>query len=179
VHEVALYNLLEGQVPSIGRIALVIECFNSTREQLDLASNIDLETMSEWACVDWRSLNYALMVNSRAAIILDSYCYGDESVERAAWVDSRYDDLCQKVELLSTKRIPRVDCFLDQVSKDWQRAKQRYYYSVSRASSQMPAFDLSEQHHDSHPTSIDNLYNLNWSTFGGYGDWTVPEGLPT
>ena len=122
--EVGLYNLLEGQTPSVGRIEILLECFNTTKDYLNAVLNLPADSMTDWIYMDWRSLNYALMVNSRSATVLDSFCYCNDSIQRAAWLDSCYDALCSRVRLLERGMVTSTEnCFFARLSVDWANAK--------------------------------------------------------
>ena len=171
-----LYQLLQGQAPSVTRIQILLDCFNETRAYLDLVGALTAEALSDWSVIDWRSLNFAIMINSKSAVILDSFCYCDESPQRATWVDNAYGLLCTRAQSVAEMAGRFGDGnFLDLFVKDWNNAKSQYQQSVQQAlarnnsavpwtvSEQMP---LQTQYFD-----IDSLYNMTWNTFGDYSNW--------
>ncbi len=170
---------MEGQTPSIDRIEILLECFNATREYLTSVLTLPAHSMTEWSCMDWRSLNYAVMVNSRSATILDSFCYCNESTQRAAWIDSCYDTLCSRVRRLGRMGPLGEDSFLSRLSVDWANAKLHYHQGVDQqalmpATSSTPAVPAAAPSQDQY-FDMDNFYNISWSSFGGIGDWAPVE----
>ena len=175
--EIGLYHLLEGQTPSVDRTEILLQCFDTTKEYLDAVLSLVAESLTGWNCMDWRSLNYALMVNSRSATIIDSFCYCSESSRRGEWLDHCYDTLCSRVRRLGGVADLAEDHFLTRLSMDWTNAKSHYHHSVDHALTQVtssesmaPTNNLpQEQYFDG-----DNLYNISWSTFGGIWEWPDP-----
>src|ERR1700761_887250 len=61
MHEVGLYGLLQGQTPSVIRVSILYECFNSIMKYLSCVLENALDEMGDWTSLDWRSLNFAIM----------------------------------------------------------------------------------------------------------------------
>lgn len=170
--EVGLYHLLEGQKPSADRIEILLQCFDTTKEYLNAVLSLATESMTGWNCMDWRSLNYALMVNSRSATIIDSFCYCSESSRRAEWIDHCYDTLCNRVIGLGGMADLAQDHFLVRLSEDWSNAKSHYHQSVDRAVMQVASSEPTVPSSDQDQyLDVDNVYNISWSTFGGMWEW--------
>ena len=166
--EVGLYHLLEGQAPSVDRTEILLQCFNTTKEYLNAVLSIAAESLTGWNCMDWRSLNYALMVNSRSATIIDCFCYCSESSRRAEWLDHCYDTLCNRVRGLGGMADLAQDHFLVRLSVDWANAKAHYHHSVNHALMRVQA---PEAITPIGSFDVDDMYNISWSTFGGMWEW--------
>ena len=167
IHEVGLYNLLQGQAPSIARIEIIVECFTAAKEYLTSVLDVRLSEMTEWTCLDWRTLNFAVMVSSRAATILDSFCYSNDSIPRAAWIDHCFDSLSNRIRMLRSMMTSNQDHYFECVAAGWLHAKLYYHQGVNQALAQASnAAPQSDAEVTDPVFSAEDMYNLSWNTFG-------------
>ncbi|KIX09385.1 uncharacterized protein Z518_00464 [Rhinocladiella mackenziei CBS 650.93] len=105
IHEVGLYGLLQGQTPSVTRISIIYECFVSAMKYLSEVLELTLDDMADWTSLDWRALNFCIMLCTKSSIILDATTFGSggagpEASQRAAWLYKCLDTLCMRTREL-------------------------------------------------------------------------------
>ncbi|OAL18055.1 hypothetical protein AYO22_11071 [Fonsecaea multimorphosa] len=99
IHEVGLYGHMQGQHLSFTRVSIIYECFSSASSYLSHVLDFSLETMADWTCLDWRSVNFTVMLSTKCSIILNSnpsWATSDTS-RRAALLDKYIDTLCSRL----------------------------------------------------------------------------------
>ncbi len=149
VHEVGLYGLLQGQTPSLTRISLIYECFTSATAALADSLDQSLDDMADWGVVDWRSLNLAVMLSTKASIVLDAAgaTPRNESSQRAAWLGKTLDTLCARVRELHRLAVGigeddaggGPDHFLKRMATEWTNVKIYYQSCIQKCLSQAMA----------------------------------------
>lgn len=175
IHEVGLYNLLQGQTPSVARIDMLLELFNSTKDYLDNICAVAPKEMPEWSSLDWRMVNYAILVNSRSAMILDTFCYCGDSIQRGQWMESCYSNLCGTTRKLLRTASLGEQHLLERLTADWTSLKASYQRSVQQAIPQNSNAVQDPQAEANGPYCVaENMYNMSWNTFGGIADCQWP-----
>jgi hypothetical protein len=176
INEVGFYQLLQGQTPSLTRIGILLECFNTTKTYISWMLTAMPVEMVSWSQMDWRMLNYGVMVNSRAATIIDSFCYSPESMDRASWIDTCYSALCEHIASLLRSGHRDGSHVLARVASDWENARLAYHKTVqqalTQASASAGAVNASAAQQDF--AVMDNMYNMGWQDFAdmGGGGWS-------
>ena len=173
-----MYNLLQGQTPSIARIEIVVECFKAAKEYLTSVLEVRLSEMTEWTCLEWRTLNFAVMISSRAATILDSFCYNNDSVQRAGWIDHCFDSLSNRIRMLRSMMSSKQDHYFECVAAGWLNARLGYQQGVNQALAQASNAAPQAGVQIADPVfSADDMYNLSWNTFGFDSGFDSIEGF--
>lgn len=166
VHEVGLYQV---QTPSLARIDIILECFSSARDYLNSFLTCSPEELASWTVLEWRTANYAVMVVTRAATILDSFAQSVDSQQRADWIDDCLDNSIARMKTLQTLTTSNPNSFFASFASEWEHAKQVYQRSVREAlgesqggnSSDLTSVPLVDTSFD-----MDAIYNMTWNSFG-------------
>lgn len=176
-HEIGLYNLLQGGTPSVTRIELILECFTCAKEYLTQVMKMTLKEMAEWTCLDWKVLNYAVTLTSRGATILDSFCYNNDSAQRAAWIEDCFDTIVTRARMLQRMTRSGGHHYFDIVASEFSNAKLFYQQGVRQALANSAAMVSTSQPVPTQPLgefNPDDLFNISWSSFGV--DASLPAG---
>lgn len=141
LHEVGLYGLLQGQTPSVTRISLIYECFTSAIDYLADVLNTSVSEMSDWTSLDWRTVNFAVMLSVRSSIILDSAYVSPEASQKADWLDKCLDTLCLRTRELHRLILEREgggpdanerDHYFRKIASDWANVKSYHQNCMQR-----------------------------------------------
>ncbi|KAJ9603318.1 hypothetical protein H2200_012096 [Cladophialophora chaetospira] len=182
IHEVGLYGLLQGQTPSVTRISILYECFNATMKYLSCIMESSLDDMIDWTSLDWRALNYAIMLSTKASIILDSAYVSTEASQRAAWLGKCLDTLCLRAQELNRLKGDKCSYFL-KLAHEWANVKTYHQNCIQKslASTSRPRQSTLQQQSqpsmqvDQQTTSVpylDNAFDVDpfselfWAGFG-------------
>jgi len=175
IHEVGLYGLLQGQIPSLTKISIIYECFTAAMKFLSDALELSLEEMTGWTNLDWRSLNFAVMLCTKSSIILDSSYPGNGRSERAEWLDKCLGTLCLRAKELHLMVGAPVgqDQYFRRLSTDWANLKLYYQNCMQRnlpqasataanpASTMQPGFQSLDGQLD-----MDVFNDMFWTSYG-------------
>ena len=153
---------------------MLLELFNATKEYIDHICAMAPKEMSDWTSLDWRMLNYAILVNSRSATILDTFCYCTDSIQRAQWVEESYSALCGRTRSFLRTASLGQHHLLERMAADWTTLKVSYQRTVQEAMSQSSnAVQGPQLAADVPCCEAENMYNMSWNTFGGIADWST------
>ncbi|OAL30291.1 hypothetical protein AYO20_08769 [Fonsecaea nubica] len=167
MREVGLYGLLQGQVPSATRVSIIYDCFNGIMKFLSLALESSLEDLADWTAVDWRSVNFAIMLSTKSSIILDSAYASTEASQRAAWLDKCLDTLCQRAQELH--RLKNDDCsYFQKLANEWANMKIYHQNCLQRSLSssngtnsvQLPTQLPAQQQHAATVAYLDSAFGM-------------------
>ncbi|OQU97426.1 hypothetical protein CLAIMM_03358 [Cladophialophora immunda] len=167
MREVGLYGLLQGQVPSVIRVSIIYDCFNCTMKFLSSALECPLDEMADWTALDWRALNFVIMLSTKSSIILDSAYVSTEASQRAAWLGKCLDTLCQRAQELH--RLKTDDCsYFQKMSNEWANMKVYHQNCLQRSlssstgtnSAQLPTQLSSQEHQTSSAPYLDNAFGM-------------------
>ncbi|KIX96703.1 uncharacterized protein Z520_07422 [Fonsecaea multimorphosa CBS 102226] len=163
MREVGLYGLLQGQVPSATRVSIIYDCFNCAMKYLSSVLESSLDEMADWTTLDWRALNFLILLSTKSSIILDSAYVSTEASQRAAWLGKCLDTLCQRAQELH--RLKTDGCsYFQKISNEWANMKIYHQNCLQRSlssstgansaqlSTQLPA----QQHQTSSVPYLDN-----------------------
>jgi len=133
MHEVGLYGLLQqGQAPSTVRLSIVFECFDATMKCFSLVLDTPLEEMADWTVLDWRSLNFGIMLSTKSSIILDSAYVSMEATQRVAWLGKCLDTLCSRA--LELHQLQGKECsWFSKLAHDWENVKVYHQNCIHKA----------------------------------------------
>ena len=132
IHEVGLYGLLQGQAPSVTRISIVYECFSATMKYLSGLLENAFDEMADWTSLDWRSINFAIMLSTKSAVILDSAYVSAETSQRAAWLGKCLDTFCLRAQELHRMRGDECSYF-QKLAHEWANVKLYHQNCIQRA----------------------------------------------
>lgn len=140
IHEVGLYGVTQGQIPSITRTSIIYECLDASMKVLSSVLEMSDDELADWGVMEWRQLNLAVMLCTKSSIILDSAYPSPESSQRAGWLAECLDTLC-----LRTRELHRIaidadgdpqaqnqDHFLKRLATEWQNVKACHQNCVLR-----------------------------------------------
>ncbi len=131
LHEVGLYGLLQGQTPSVTRISILYECFNAIMKYLSCVIENSLDDMIDWTSLDWRSLNFGIMLSTKSSIILDSAYVSTEASQRANWLGKCLDTLCLRAEEIHRLKGDKCSYF-QKLAHEWANIKTYHQNCIQR-----------------------------------------------
>jgi hypothetical protein len=131
VNEVGLYGLLQGQAPSVIRISIMYECFNAVLKFLACALENTLEDMADWTAVEWRSLNFAIMLSIKTSIILNSAYVNSEGAQQAAWLGKCFDTMVVRAQEMHKLRGSQCSYFM-KLAHEWANMKMYHQNCIQR-----------------------------------------------
>ncbi|OCT50482.1 hypothetical protein CLCR_07438 [Cladophialophora carrionii] len=177
IHEVGLYGLLHGQAPSVTRLSILYDCFNATVKYLSCVLENGLDDMVDWTSLEWRALNFAIMLSTKSSIILDSAYVSMEASQRAAWLGKCLDTLCVRAQELHRMKGEKCSYFL-KLAHEWANIKMYHQNTIQRA---LSATTAQQQSHLSAQTQqqtagvsfMDNAFDVdpfNELFWAGFGD---------
>ncbi|EXJ66186.1 uncharacterized protein A1O5_10802 [Cladophialophora psammophila CBS 110553] len=167
MREVGLYGLLQGQAPSVARVSIIYDCFNSTMKYLSSVLECPLDEMADWTALDWRSLNFIIMLSTKSSIILDSAYVSTEASQRAAWLGKCLDTLCLRAQELH--RLKTESCsYFQKISTEWANMKVYHQNCLQRSlpsstaanGAQMSTQLATQEHQPCHVPYVDNAFDL-------------------
>ena len=89
--------------------------------------------MAGWTSLDWRALNFGIMLSTKSSIILDTAYASAESSQRAAWLGKCLDTLCLRAQELH--RLKGDDCsYFLKLAHDWTSIKTFHQSCIQRTS---------------------------------------------
>ncbi|ETI23719.1 hypothetical protein G647_05524 [Cladophialophora carrionii CBS 160.54] len=177
IHEVGLYGLLHGQAPSVTRLSILYDCFNATVKYLSCVLENGLDDMVDWTSLEWRALNFGIMLSTKSSIILDSAYVSMEASQRAAWLGKCLDTLCLRAQELHRMKGEKCSYFL-KLAHEWANIKMYHQNTIQRA---LSATTAQQQSHLSAQTQqqtagvsfMDNAFDVdpfNELFWAGFGD---------
>lgn len=193
LHEVGLYGLLQGQSPSVTRVSILYECFNATMKFLSFLLENGLDEMEDWTSLDWRALNFGIMLSTKSSIVLDAAYVSTEASQRAAWLGKCLDTLCLKAQELHRLKGDKCSYFM-KIAHEWANVKMYHQNCIQRNLSPAMTASTSQQHQSlSAPPQqqqastnnasymesafdLDPFNELFWAGFGD-GDQGIPQGM--
>ncbi|EXJ62419.1 hypothetical protein A1O7_02854 [Cladophialophora yegresii CBS 114405] len=132
IHEVGLYGLLHGQAPSVTRLSILYDCFDATMKYLSCVLENGLDDMVDWTSLEWRALNFGIMLSTKSSIILDSAYVSMEASQRAAWLGKCLDTLCLRAHELHRMKGEKCSYFL-KLAHEWANIKMYHQNTIQRA----------------------------------------------
>jgi hypothetical protein len=183
VHEVGVYGLLQGKAPPISRVSIIYECLNYVTKYLESTLNLSLEDMADWTTMDWRSLNFGIMISTKSSIILDSAYLSTEASQCAEWLERCIDTFCLRARELHNQTGNESSLF-QKMSVDWAQMKIYHHSCVQRslvsgetmtAASSLPHQSHGQQQYvglppdpESSHIQLEPFNELFWSGFVGW-----------
>ncbi|OAP61373.1 hypothetical protein AYL99_03576 [Fonsecaea erecta] len=138
MREVGLYGLLQGQVPSATRVSIIYDCFHCTMKYLSTVVDCPLDEMADWTALDWRAMNFLIMLSTKSSIVLDSAYVSTEASQRAAWLGKVLDMLCERAQELH--RLKNDSCsYFQKISNEWANMKTYHQSCLQRSLSSSTA----------------------------------------
>ncbi|KAL7936847.1 hypothetical protein V8C35DRAFT_293977 [Trichoderma chlorosporum] len=134
IYEPGLYGLLEKQVPSLVRVSMIYECFSSCMKFLSSCLETPLEQMTGWTTMDWRCLNFFVMLAFRSSLILETCRTETRESQRAASLDACLKSLSRRAEELQllVQGPLRQESYLRKLSSDWTYIKVCHEVSMQK-----------------------------------------------
>jgi hypothetical protein len=136
--------------------------------------------MADWTSLDWRALNFAIMLSTKSSIILDSAYASAEASQRAAWLGKCLDTLCLRAQELN--RLKGEECsYFNKLAQDWANVKSYYQNCTQRTFSASTTVNTTQRQpqlpaQTQQPTSnaaymdatfdVDPFNELFWAGFG-------------
>ncbi|KIW70790.1 hypothetical protein PV04_03030 [Phialophora macrospora] len=152
IHEVGLYGLLQGQTPSVTRISILYECFNATMKYLSVVLETALDDMIDWTSIDWRALNFGIMLSTKSSIILDSAYVSAEASQRAVWLGKCLDTLSLRAQELHRMKGEKCSYFL-KLAHEWTNIKMYHQNTIQRTLSATTAANTTQHPQQQPPLS--------------------------
>ena len=131
LHEVGLYGHLQGKTPSVTRVSILYECFNAIMKYLSCVIENSLDDMIDWTSLDWRSLNFGIMLSTKSSIVLDSAYVSTEASQRAAWLGKCLDTLCLRAQELHRMKGDKCSYF-QKLAHEWTNVKIYHQNCIQR-----------------------------------------------
>lgn len=166
VHEVGLY---QAQTLSSARSEIILECFSAARMYLDSFLECSMEELASWTILDWRATNYAIMIVSRSATILESFGFAGDSRLRESWIEECLDNAVARVKTLQSITTSNPNSFLEGFASEWKHAKHSYQKGARQAHGENVGLDstgLTAIPFVDTSFDMDAVYNMSWSSFG-------------
>lgn len=176
IYEVGLYGLLEGQKPSITRISMIFECLNASMSFLTSAVEDSLQEMTDWTSIEWRALNFAVMLSTRSSIILECSSATIPQSSYAAQLDRYLDIVCARAKELQqmAESMKNYENCFKRYATDWssvrslrQKCIQQHNNHIAATSTSGPmASQIDFQPYDQQMFDINVFSDQFWTGFG-------------
>jgi hypothetical protein len=167
----------------VTRVSILYECFNATVKYLSVVLETALDDMIDWTSLDWRALNFGIMLSTKSSIILDSAYASTESSQRAAWLGKCLDTLCLRAQELHRMKGEKCSYFL-KLAHEWANIKMYHQNTIQRTLSATTAANTAQQPQQSHlaaqtqqqstgVTFVENAFDVdpfNELFWAGFGD---------
>lgn len=180
IHEVGLYNALQGQLLSVTRIEILYGCLNSVQNYVGSIFPLSVEQVEGWTGFDWRQVNYITMLATKIVLTIDSTAASENSAARIAKLDAFLENLCIKTRTLysMTNTPPEEYHYFQRLSVEWQNMRSLLQISRDRTtsltnqnSSMRPQDGPVTRNHTSQGLDISQVQDSNWAGFGPVETW--------
>lgn len=108
-----------------------------------------LEEMEDWTSLDWRALNFGIMLSTKSSIVLDAAYVSTEASQRAAWLGKCLDTLCLKAQELHRLKGDKCSYFM-KIANEWANLKIYHQNCIQRNLSPAMASSTTQQQQQQH-----------------------------